>query len=45
MNTIKNLSNLETISTQQSNCVKGGLTDTRGGKAKPSTLTGIIIRP
>ncbi len=33
-NTIKQLPNLEEITIQQANCIKGGLTDTRnnGGK-------------
>ncbi len=34
MNTIKQLPNLEEISTQQATCLKGGLTDTRTGILK-----------
>ena len=43
MNTIKDLSTIETISTQQATCVKGGLTDTRT-KPKATTLTTIITK-
>lgn len=44
MNTLKNLMEVKILSTQNANCIKGGVTDPRRPTAqKPATYGGFIL--